>query len=285
MEDRELEELLNDLESDRDFASEQDERRLIEKRRAKDLPFDLRPAPSATLSDLDPDFFRREYLPTSVAADVLDQNNRSIEQQLASLRFTTPPPDSIPTVLGLLTLGKDTRAFLPSAYIQFLRIDGVELTDPIKDQSEIGGPLPEMLKRLEDKLSAHISISADILSQAQELRHPDYPIAALQQLTRNAILHRNYEGTNAPVCSRPAGARSVLSAGTAEPRPQIARVARGVERESAKKSNAEFAASTRKNGACRLCHPATFHSLRSPGQGLRKLDRAHSSFLPARRAR
>jgi len=35
--------------------------------------------------------------------------------------------------------------------------------------------------------------------ELEELRHPDYPIAALQQLTRNAILHRNYEGTNAPV--------------------------------------------------------------------------------------
>jgi ATP-dependent DNA helicase RecG len=32
-----------------------------------------------------------------------------------------------------------------------------------------------------------------------ETPHPDYPLVALQQLARNAILHRTYEGTNAPV--------------------------------------------------------------------------------------
>jgi ATP-dependent DNA helicase RecG len=32
-----------------------------------------------------------------------------------------------------------------------------------------------------------------------ELRRPDYPLIALQQLARNALLHRTYEGTNAPV--------------------------------------------------------------------------------------
>jgi len=38
-----------------------------------------------------------------------------------------------------------------------------------------------------------------VTSQAREAQHPDYPLAALQQLTRNAVLHRTYDGTNAPV--------------------------------------------------------------------------------------
>jgi ATP-dependent DNA helicase RecG len=32
-----------------------------------------------------------------------------------------------------------------------------------------------------------------------ERRIPDYPVVAFQQIARNAILHRNYDGTHAPV--------------------------------------------------------------------------------------
>ncbi len=32
-----------------------------------------------------------------------------------------------------------------------------------------------------------------------QLRRPDYPVVALQQLARNAVMHRTYEGTYAPV--------------------------------------------------------------------------------------
>ncbi len=33
----------------------------------------------------------------------------------------------------------------------------------------------------------------------RDVRRPNYPLAALQQLTRNAILHRSYEGIGSPV--------------------------------------------------------------------------------------
>ncbi|MFN0110721.1 MAG: ATP-binding protein [Blastocatellia bacterium] len=178
-------------------ASAEEERRLSEKRRSKDQPFDLRPIVSASLDDLDLELFRRFYLPAAIPADVLEQNQRSIEDQLKSLRFVTA--DLQPTVLGLLTVGKAPRWFLPGAYIQFLRIDGTGLTDPIKDQKEIDGALPDMLRFLDVIFEAHISIATDFTSQSIEQRQPDYPIVALQQLSRNAVLHRSYEGTNAPV--------------------------------------------------------------------------------------
>src|SRR5581483_4382882 len=44
-------------------ATAEEERRLAERRRAADLPFDQRPAPSVTLDDLDLEYFRRQYLP------------------------------------------------------------------------------------------------------------------------------------------------------------------------------------------------------------------------------
>jgi ATP-dependent DNA helicase RecG len=42
-------------------------------------------------------------------------------------------------------------------------------------------------------------VASNITEQSVEIRGPDYPIVALQQLVRNGILHRTYEGTNAPV--------------------------------------------------------------------------------------
>ncbi len=183
----------------RAIATAEEERRLIEKRRARDLPFDLRPFPSANVHDLDTDFFTQVYLPAEQSHEVLDRNSRSLEQQLASVRFTTPAPESLPTALGLLVVGSSPRDFIPGDYVQFLRFRGTEITDSIVDQKEIDGPLPQLLRILEEVFKAHISVESDFTSRETEVRRADYPIVALQQLARNAIMHRDYELSNAPV--------------------------------------------------------------------------------------
>ncbi|WP_017328106.1 ATP-binding protein [Synechococcus sp. PCC 7336] len=183
----------------RAIATPEEERRLNERRRAKDLPFDLRPFPSARIEDLNLKLFQREYLTSALAPDVLEENQRSVEQQLTSLRFVTPEPEMDPTMLGILVVGKEPRQFIPGAYIQFVRFAGVELTDPIRNQKEINGSLIGLLRLLDEILQANISVSSDISTQPIELRQPDYPIVALQQLVRNAVMHRSYEATNAPI--------------------------------------------------------------------------------------
>jgi ATP-dependent DNA helicase RecG len=181
------------------IATPEEERRLTEKRRSGNLPFDIQAIPSASLDDLDLELFRRTYLPSSLAPEILAENQRTIEQQLASLRLATIGPDVRPTILGLLTVGKEPRQYLPGAYVQFLRIDGLDLADPIKAQREIDGAMIDLLRLLDEILEVHISVSVDITSGSTETRRADYPIAALQQLVRNAVLHRTYEGTHAPV--------------------------------------------------------------------------------------
>jgi len=143
------------------------------------------------------ELFRRIYLPASVAPEILDENRRSAEQQLASLRMIAAGGTA--TVLGVLVLAKDPRGFLPGAYVQFLRLDGTELTDPAIDATDIDGPLSDLVRMVEEKLEAHVETARDFTSSSLEIVRPDYPKIALQQLTRNAILHRSYEGTNAPV--------------------------------------------------------------------------------------
>lgn len=183
----------------RAIATAQEERHLSEKRRFRNQPYDIQPVSYATVNDLDLELFRRVYLPSALPVDILEENHRSLEQQLSSMRFTTIEPEVKPTTLGILVLGKDPRQFMPGAYIQFIRFDGTELTGPIIDQKEINGPLPDLLRIVDETLQINIATALDITTQLADTRHPDYPIRALQQLVRNAILHRTYEGTNAPV--------------------------------------------------------------------------------------
>jgi len=183
----------------RSIANEQEERILNEKRRYKNLPFDIYPIPSAKMTDLSRSIFDNEYLPAAFATDVLDANNRSYEERLASCKMVVSPEDTTPTVLGLLALGKTPQDFLPGAYVQFLRIDGVELADPVIDEEDIRGTLVEILRRTEEKLNAHNRSSIDIISSPTHKKEMAYPPAAIQQILYNAILHRTYESTNAPV--------------------------------------------------------------------------------------
>lgn len=180
-------------------ASAEEERRLNERRRSRDLPFDLHPVQAACLADLDRDLFLREYLAGAVSPDVLEQNERNVEHQLTSMRFVSVDELHVPTVVGLLAVGKSPADYLPGAYVQFVRIDGADLADPVSDQKELHGPMPDLLRRLDEVVAANIRVSADLRSAAREIRQPDYPLVAIQQLTRNAVLHRDYQTTNAPV--------------------------------------------------------------------------------------
>ena len=178
-------------------ATRDEERVLVERRRAWDGPYDQTPVHGATLDDLDLELFRSEYLPNAVDADTLRENERSLPEQLAALHLTDP--DAVPNVAGLLILGHEPTAFVKGAYVQFLRIDGLELADPVIDRKELTGPLPRVLRQMDEITRAHIHVATAIAGTDREVSKPDYPLDALQQLLRNAVMHRNYETSYAPV--------------------------------------------------------------------------------------
>ncbi len=183
----------------RAIATSQDERILNEKRRHRDRSFDARPAPSATLDDLNRYRFEQEYLPSAVSREALAANDRSLEQRLAATKMILSVEEPTPTVLGVLVLSSRARDFLPCAYVQFLRIDGTQLGDPVVDAQEFDGSLSDLMRRVDEKLSAHNATAVDITSGPLESRHSSYPLVALQQIVRNAVMHRTYEATNTPV--------------------------------------------------------------------------------------
>jgi ATP-dependent DNA helicase RecG len=105
----------------------------------------------------------------------------------------------IPTILGILVLGVSPRDWIAGAYVQFLRISGTQMTDPIQDESRIEGSLGQVLRRVDDKIDSHNRSEVDIRTSNREVRYTPYPRVALQQLIRNSVMHRTYENTNAPV--------------------------------------------------------------------------------------
>lgn len=180
----------------RAIATAEEERRLVEKRRWGSLPYDAHGVRGATLDDLDLRRFQLEYLPAAVSPEALAQNQRTQDDQLRALRLVHA--DGAPTVTAILVLGVEPRRWIPGAYIQFLRIEGVNLTDRLVDHREIGGTVADQLRQADEIMRLNIRRAANVGGAVRE-EAPDYPEEALRQLIRNAVLHRAYEGTAAPV--------------------------------------------------------------------------------------
>ncbi len=176
-------------------ATPDDERRLVSQRANRNRPFDVRGLDGTSKDDLDTNRFLLEYLPSAVSVEVLQENGRSMDQQLSSLKLTDS--EGLATPAGLLTVGIDPLRQLPGAYIQFRRVAGTRMTDDTLDEARFSGTIDVMVREAEEKLKAH-NVSALTIGPEQHERQDLYPLRALNQLVRNAMMHRDYEMT-APV--------------------------------------------------------------------------------------
>jgi ATP-dependent DNA helicase RecG len=178
-------------------ANREDERVLNERRRALDLPYDSRAVPASTVEDLDIELCRSTYLPSVISPDVLEENGRPLPQQLDSVLITDVT--ETPTAMGLLVVGFDPGRFIPGAYIQFVRYDGEDLDSAVADDQEIRGNIIDSATRLEAVLRGHLHTQLVEVSGFREDKLPNYPFEALRETCMNAIMHRNYETSYAPV--------------------------------------------------------------------------------------
>ena len=177
-------------------ANEQEERILTEKRTARARSFDMTPCPEAGIDDLSVRLFG-EYRIQAVDPDVIAANNRSVAQQLASLRLFDPI-QNCPTIAGILLFGTNPRFFLPGAYVQFLRFPGSTMVDEPIDQEEISGDLQTIIESLRGKVSAHNRTQLHLKEGFKERQVDSYPEWALRELLNNAVMHRDYQ-SNTPV--------------------------------------------------------------------------------------
>lgn len=162
-------------------------------RRFSGAPFDSRPVLTATEDDLDLRLFHTTYLP----AFTTTEDDRPIEADLAWLRLTMPT--GTPTALGLLTVGTDPSAHVPGAYLQFIRYQGLDLDAPVVDQQELRGNLITTADQLSSLLSGHLRTRLAEGEGFREEQLTDFPPEALRETCVNALMHRDYENSHAPV--------------------------------------------------------------------------------------
>lgn len=182
----------------KDKATAEQERRLEERRVDRARTWDTRACVGASLDDLAVDLFKLTYLPSSISREVLDDNGRTVEEQLGSLRFYHKKL-GVPTNAAVILFGKDPLSFVPGAYVQYVRYDGTSQGDmPIKEQRITGDlltvmrDLDRLAKDLENRRPVRrADLAEDIVA--------DYPAVALHELFINAVIHRSYDGSTTPV--------------------------------------------------------------------------------------
>lgn len=178
-------------------ASAEDERVLIERRQGGFRTWDARRCSTASLDDLSLDLFTLNYRARAVDRVVLDENDRPLTHQLAALRLFALSDPPGPTFGGILVLGLDPLAFVPGAYVQFVRYAGTDKLEVAREQV-IRGDLQTVLRRLDDLASTLEGRRPERIDGLAERTVVSYPAVALHEVFVNAVIHRDYERT-API--------------------------------------------------------------------------------------
>jgi ATP-dependent DNA helicase RecG len=178
----------------RGYATEHEERILIERRVSHAKTFDAQPCLGSRVSDVSDALFLIDYRQQAVAADVIAENHRSVEHQLASLRFYDLG-HACPTNAGILLFGLDVCRWLPGAFVLFLRVAGISLAEPIATEREIAGDLLTVLRQLDALVDAQLTRFPVADSTLRERTVEAYPRVAVRELLMNAVMHRSYEST------------------------------------------------------------------------------------------
>lgn len=182
----------------RDKASLEEERILTERRASYAKTYDLVPALGSQLDDISLDLFKISYLKSAIDKETLAENGRTIEEQLASLRFYDQK-EKCPSVAGILMFGLNPEFYLPGAYIQFIKFSGRDMTSDVEYEKKFSGALITELRLLDEFIKSNVVKERPVKKVSfQETKIQNYPYWALRELIMNAVMHRNYE-SNAPI--------------------------------------------------------------------------------------
>jgi ATP-dependent DNA helicase RecG len=161
-------------------ANPAEERILSERRIDRARTWDARICWEAALDDLALELFTLSYRLNAVAYDVVEENDRPLDLQLASLRFYDLKAGH-PTNAGVLLFGKDPFSFLPGAYVQYVQYSGPSQADEVLQERRIVGDLLDVLRDL-NRLALEIAEERPVQRpDLTEVVAFDYPPRAMRK--------------------------------------------------------------------------------------------------------
>jgi ATP-dependent DNA helicase RecG len=182
----------------RDIASEDEERILTERRTANMATFDVTPCLRAKLRDLNIDMVRNGYLPQAVDADVLVQDHRSLEEQMASVGLYDME-NHCPTNAAVILFGIRPKTFIPGAYVQYVKFAGTDKASDILNERAFSTCLFDMLPKLDTFTENSVVTTRPVpVTAFREEQVVNYPKEAIRELLLNAVMHRDYS-SNMPI--------------------------------------------------------------------------------------
>ena len=180
----------------RAIANEQEERVLTERRTCHARTFDLRPCRGCGRDDLVLDLFQLTYRNAAVAPEIVEENDRDMLRQMASLGFWCTE-EACATNAGAVLFAQEPLNWFPGAAIQYVRYEGDALdTDPL-DERRFAGDLITVLRELDGFLRTLFPSQPEPASALKEESRTPYPMVAVRELLMNAVMHRDYESNAA----------------------------------------------------------------------------------------
>lgn len=181
----------------RAIANEQEERILTERRVHQARSFDLRPCRGCGRDELVMDLFQLTYRNMAVAPDLIEENNRDMLLQMASLGLWSIAHNCA-TNAGTLLFAQDPTNWFPGAFIQYVRYAGGELDSEVTDERRFAGDLVTLLRELDAFVKTLFPSRPEAATSLKEDLHAPFPVVAVRELLMNAVMHRDYQ-SNAPI--------------------------------------------------------------------------------------
>jgi len=107
--------------------------------------------------------------------------------------------DVLPTVAGLILLGKHPQWLRPQWGLSALRISGTDITDPIVDRAEFEGTADHLIEQGEAFVRRNLRVAAifvEVEDHVERRDIPEYPVGgdyiAMREAIANAVAHRDY---------------------------------------------------------------------------------------------